>query len=82
VLLIIGLVSMSTDGHLGTKLLASYQLMGQAWLGAAVGGAMVRHWRARGWVSGAAAPAARAAGERLQQQDGDGDAHGSVLGCH
>lgn len=43
VLMVIGLVSMSPDGAIGTKLLAAYQLVGQAWLGALTAGAMVRH---------------------------------------
>lgn len=41
VLIVIGLVSMSPDGHIGTKLLAAYQLVGQAWLGAITAGLMV-----------------------------------------
>jgi hypothetical protein len=41
VLMVIGLVSMSPDGHVGTKLLAAYQLLGQAWLGAVTAGVMV-----------------------------------------
>jgi hypothetical protein len=42
VLMAICLVSMSPDSAIGTKLLAAYQLVGQALLGALTAGAMVR----------------------------------------
>lgn len=41
VLMVICLVSMSPDGHIGTKLLAAYQLIGDTWLGALTAGLMV-----------------------------------------
>lgn len=55
VLMVICLVSMSPDGHIGTKLLAAYQLLGEAWLGALTAGAMVRPFCACSAVVGPAA---------------------------
>jgi len=42
--MVICLVSMSPDGHIGTKLLAAYQLIGDTWLGALTAGLMVGRW--------------------------------------